>query len=167
MSESLGSSEPNNEAKLVPVKQWQRTVGPDEPINDWLHGCEICNQGLINRVESLQDKGYSQRKAVKKLEKEQVKRFGAVLYPAETLRTRIKRSRPTKKKKVAHNDQHPIKRKRLTNAEKEKIISDGFEDAFEILYDQVLLAKNGGWKSTSKEAALKQIEILYDVVTIT
>jgi hypothetical protein len=94
---TVGSLEPTKKARLIPVKDWNRSLGSDEPINDWLHGCEICNHGLINRVDGLQAKGYSQRHAVKILEEEQKNRFGAVLYPAETLRTRIKRNRPARK----------------------------------------------------------------------
>ena len=65
-------------------------------MTEWLKGCEICNAGLCARFDELIKEGLSQRKAAKHLESEQEKALGAVIYPAETLRTRLKRNKPSK-----------------------------------------------------------------------
>lgn len=79
---------------------------------EWLKGCEICNAGLCARFDELIDKGMSQRKAAEVLEGEQEEKIGAVVYPANTLRQRYKRNKPSKaagtnvpKKRVAAKNQ--------------------------------------------------------------
>jgi len=63
-------------------------------MTEWLQGCEICNAGLVARFDELQSEGKSIREAARALEDEQVEQIGAVVYPAETLRTRLKRNKP-------------------------------------------------------------------------
>jgi hypothetical protein len=56
-----------------------------------------------------------------------------------------------------------IKRPRLTDAEKEKIISDEFKVGFATFFKAVKNAKHEKFKKTTREAVLKHLEILYDV----
>jgi len=56
---------------------------------------------------------------------------------------------------------------RPTLSEKEKIIDAEFQDGFNLLFRAIKNAKHSKWTLTSKEAALKHIEILYNVITIT
>lgn len=67
-------------------------------MTEWLKGCEVCNAGLCARFDELQDEGLSIRKASKVLEDEQEQELGTVLYPAETLRKRHARNKPTTSK---------------------------------------------------------------------
>ena len=50
--------------------------------------------------------------------------------------------------------------------EKEKIISDDFQTAFELMLREIKNAKKLKWQTTSKEAAIKSVSVLYDVITI-
>jgi len=49
---------------------------------------------------------------------------------------------------------------------KDRIVSDAFKEAFEGLHREIKNAKAMKWQTTSSEAALKYLEILYDTVTI-
>lgn len=57
-------------------------------MSEWLKGCEICNAGLCARFDDLIAGGMSQRQAARELEREQVREFGAVVYPSDALRMR-------------------------------------------------------------------------------
>jgi len=83
-------------AVVIPIK---KMVGTVVPKNDWMHGCQICDAGLVDRVNELRLKGNSLRGATRTLEKEQIDRLGTVLYPAETLRKRIQRNQWPKKER--------------------------------------------------------------------
>jgi len=62
----------------------------------------------------------------------------------------------------------PIKYKpRLTVEEKKKIVSPQFEEAFQHMFREIKNAKALKWNTTSKEAALRYVNILLDVITIT
>lgn len=45
--------------------------------------------------------------------------------------------------------------------------SDAFREAFEQFFSQIKIAKRERWQTTSKQAALAHIKVLYDVITIT
>ena len=57
----------------------------------WLKGCEICNTGLINRIDELVENGkITLNKACKLVEKEGEKQIGDLVYSAEVLRARYR-----------------------------------------------------------------------------
>lgn len=58
-------------------------------------------------------------------------------------------------------------RPKLTLCDKERIMDEDFKDGFNLLLRAIKNAKHSKWKTTSKEAALKHIDILNDVITIT
>ena len=57
----------------------------------WLKGCEICNTGLINRIDELVEKGkIPLTKACKLVEKEGEKQIGDLVYSSEAIRSRYR-----------------------------------------------------------------------------
>jgi len=57
----------------------------------WLKGCEICNTGLINRIDELVEKGQiSLNKACKLMGKEGERQIGDLVYSSEAIRTRYR-----------------------------------------------------------------------------
>ena len=74
----------------------------------WLKGCEICNTGLINRIDELVEKGQiSLNKACKLMEKEGEKQIGDLVYSASALRSRYRYHKGLRdpNPKVGQNDQ--------------------------------------------------------------
>jgi len=59
-----------------------------------------------------------------------------------------------------------IKRRRLTDIEKEGIVSDEFNTAYREFYDQVILAMHDKWRTTSKEAVVKCANNIIDLVFV-
>jgi hypothetical protein len=57
----------------------------------WLKGCEICNTGLIKRIDELVEKGkIPLTKACKLVEKEGEKQIGDLVYSSEAIRSRYR-----------------------------------------------------------------------------
>lgn len=99
-------------------------------MTDWLKGCEVCNAGLCARFDELLESGKSQREAAAVLVDEQKKELGAVVYPAETLRTRFNRTQMSL-------DNYPISetlrtRFNRTKPQKKKVVSNDTKKSPEI-----------------------------------
>jgi len=56
----------------------------------WLQGCEICNTGLINRVDELVDGGISVNKACKLMAEEGERTIGDMVYSQAAIRARYR-----------------------------------------------------------------------------
>ena len=78
----------------------------DNIMGKWLKGCEICNAGLINKVDELvEKKGISINKACQLMEKEVKNKFGDDLYTAAAIRARYLFHKGLKDKKVVQTVQ--------------------------------------------------------------
>ncbi len=127
----------------------------------WLKDCEICNVGLCKTVDEFKEQGLSENAACKQMSDD-----SEGLYSKEAIKARYRHHTGKVKRKVCESHT-PTKRPRLTDAEKEKIASEDFKAGFEVFLREIRIAKQMKWKITSKEAALKHVETLYNVITIT
>lgn len=127
---------------------------------NWLKDCEICNVGLCKTVDEMKRQGLSENAASKQMSEE-----SEGLYSKEAIKARYRHHTGRAKRRVCENHT-PIKRLRLTDAEKEKIMTEDFKAGFEVFLREIRIAKQTKWEQTSKEAALRYVEILYDVITV-
>lgn len=72
----------------------------------WLQGCEICNTGLINRVDELVAGGISVRKACKLMAEEGERKIGDMVYSEAAIRARYRLHKGLREPhlKVGHRD---------------------------------------------------------------
>jgi hypothetical protein len=61
----------------------------DEAV-PWLKGCEVCNAGLLKRMDELKERGLSEREAAREMEREAEQAIGEKVWDAGKIRNRYK-----------------------------------------------------------------------------
>lgn len=81
-------------------------------MGEWLHGCQLCNEGVIVEMKKIIETGVSVNKASKILAEMAAKQIGEELFTAEAIRNRYRfhvgQREPNPK--VGHNDQPKIQK---------------------------------------------------------
>ncbi len=116
----------------------------------WLKDCEICNTGLCSRMDDLLNDG---TRSVREASRIMSEESGNVWNDNE-IRHRYRYYKGPK-----------VKTGRKPPSPSKEIISRHFQVAFDKLLSEIRQAKSGGWKTTSKSSALKQIRNLRKAIT--
>lgn len=111
----------------------------------WLKDCEICNTGLCSRMDDLVENGAMSVREASRIMSEEA---GNVWNDNE-IRHRYRYYKGTK-----------VKTGRKPPTLSKDTISRNFQLALDMLLSEIHRAKSGGWKTTSKSSALRQISNL-------
>jgi len=156
---------------------------------------EVCQVWIEQRVEEELEDGKSYKAIGREISKEIEKLFEKTVNP-DTIRKRASRianthgqmstpqstpqdnsgidgnqsprsHRATGEPKGGSREGSGRKPKHSPPIDKTKIVSESFENAYEAFFKEIREAKRFKWETTSKEAVLERLAILYDVTTIT
>lgn len=135
------------------VGQPKKELGQDEPITT---AEKIAEQHHVSPATVKRAEKFAE--AVDKLPEEEK----AKVLAGKSPKTKAEIVNPIPKKEVKKEADREKERK----LDRERMAPE-FKEGFEVFFREIKNAKASKWKTTSKEAALKCIQILHDVTTIT